>query len=102
MLPDQGSILAQPWIKNILTSFLKTPQQGAATSIHLASSPNVAGISGKYWVDSKPKTAKHVAYDEDLRRRFWDLSCEMAGVDADVAAALKSPGLAPVAPTSYL
>jgi retinol dehydrogenase-14 len=35
--------------------FMKGPTQGAATSIHLASSPNLEQVSGRYFANSKPK-----------------------------------------------
>jgi retinol dehydrogenase 14 len=37
--------------------FMKTPEDGAATSIYLASSAEVAGVTGMYFADSKPQTS---------------------------------------------
>lgn len=66
--------------------FLKTPEQGAQTSIYLASSPEVEGVSAKYFIDSQPATASYKAYDAGSRERFWDLSCELTGSSFDVEA----------------
>jgi hypothetical protein len=59
---------------------------GAQTSIYLARSPEVEGISGKYYVDCKPAVANWKVYVKETRERFWDLSCEMTGESFDVAA----------------
>lgn len=66
--------------------FLKTPQQGAATSIYLATSPEVAGVSGKYWVDCQPKTSSAESYDSEVARKLWQASVELTGAPADVLA----------------
>ena len=84
------SIFDIPFVKSIVSTFLKTPPQGAETSIYLASSPEARGVTSKYFDNCKPITPKYDVFDEELRRKFWDLSCEMAGVDGDVAAAVKS------------
>jgi hypothetical protein len=68
-------------------NFLKTPEQGAETAIMLAGSPEVEGMSGKYYVDCKPsRNINSKAFDDELRRKLWDLSCEMTGVPFDVSA----------------
>jgi retinol dehydrogenase 14 len=40
-----------------LRPFMKTPTHGAATSIHLASAPDLEQVTGRYFADSKPKTS---------------------------------------------
>ena len=42
-----------PLHRALMTPFTKTPVQGSQTSIYLASSPEVEGISGKYWDNCK-------------------------------------------------
>ena len=69
------------------TTFLKTPEQGAATAIYLASAADVDGITSKYYVDSAPsRQINGKAFDEELRRQLWDLSCEMTGANFDILA----------------
>jgi retinol dehydrogenase-12 len=51
--------------------FLFTAAQGAATSIYLASSPDVEGISGKYFVKCKPAPSSGISHDEALQERLW-------------------------------
>ena len=47
--------------------FMKTPQQGAATSIYLASSPEVEGVTGTYFADGRPQTSNRASYDDSRR-----------------------------------
>jgi NAD(P)-dependent dehydrogenase (short-subunit alcohol dehydrogenase family) len=58
---------------------LKSPEQGARTSIYLASSPEVADVTGKYFADSKPKTPAPAGRDDAAARKLWDVSVELVG-----------------------
>jgi len=62
--------------------------QGAATSIYLASSPDVEGVSSKYFVDCRPQTSNKESYDTDVARRLWDVSQELTGVTAQIPEAV--------------
>jgi len=55
----------------------KKPEQGAATSVYLASSPEVEGVTGKYFSDSKGTKSSAVSYDVDAQQRLWELSEQM-------------------------
>ena len=57
---------------------LKAPQ-GASTSIYLASSPEVEGITGKYFINEKSVPSNKISYNADVASRLWDLSMEMVG-----------------------
>lgn len=59
------------------------PEQGARTSIHLASSPEVAGITGRYFSNSKAVRSSPVSYNENAAERLWQISADLAGVPAD-------------------
>lgn len=65
--------------------FLKTPEQGAQTTIYLASSPEVEGVSGKYYANCREKTSNKESYDLSVARRLWDISERMTGVDGQDA-----------------
>jgi len=58
----------------------KTPQQGARTSVYLASSADVEGVSGKYFVDEKPARSSPISYDRSVAERLWQVSAEMVGL----------------------
>jgi hypothetical protein len=60
--------------------FARTPEHGARTSIYLASSPQVEGISGKYFVDEKPAASAPPSYDEQVARRLWEVSAALVGL----------------------
>ncbi len=60
--------------------FAKSETDGAKTSIYLSGSPEVAGISGKYFDDCKPVRSSPVSYDEDTARELWRISEKMTGL----------------------
>ncbi len=57
----------------------KTPAQGAATSIFLATEPGLEDQSGQYWDDCAPKKSYSSSYDRDEARILWEMSLEMVG-----------------------
>lgn len=61
-----------------------SPQKGAETSIYLASSPEVKGITGQYFRSSKPAATSAYAKDEAAARRLWDVSAELTGLTTAV------------------
>lgn len=56
--------------------------QGAQTVIYLASSPGVAGISGKYYFQNKAVASSPYSHDENAARRLWEVSAKMAGLNS--------------------
>jgi retinol dehydrogenase 12 len=69
------------WLfKRIAGLIALTPEQGARTSIYLASSPEVAGVSGRYFVKEKPVVSSPQSRDQSAAERLWRLSVEMTGV----------------------
>ncbi|MBV8461867.1 MAG: SDR family oxidoreductase [Acidimicrobiales bacterium] len=64
----------------ISSPFFLSPAKGARTSVYLASSPDVAGVSGEYFVDCKPKQPRAWAQDPDAARRLWQVSEELVGL----------------------
>lgn len=65
----------------IAKPFFLSPERGARTSIYLASSPEVDGISGQYFVKCKARTPRKWARDPDAARRLWQVSEELVGLD---------------------
>ena len=55
------------------------PAQGAETSIYLASSPQVEGVTGKYFSSSKEAKSSAASHDVDAQKRLWALSEQMVG-----------------------
>ena len=56
-----------------------SPAEGARTSIYLASSPEVEGVSGEYFKDGRVERSSEQSYDVELQERLWRVSEEMVG-----------------------
>lgn len=54
-----------------------SPEAGARTVVYLAASPEVASVSGKYFVKERAVESSRASYDEAAQRRLWELSEEM-------------------------
>jgi retinol dehydrogenase 14 len=48
----------------------------------LASSPEVEGLSGGYFVNKDEARSSDVSYDEKLARRLWEVSAELTNLPA--------------------
>ncbi len=64
----------------LIGSFGTSPQEGAKTSIYLASSPDVEGVTGKYFVKSIPRRSASISYDESLQRQLWEQSAKLVNL----------------------
>lgn len=65
------------WIK--LTG--KTLEEGAETSIYLASSEDISDVTGKYFADEAQKRSSEASYNMESWHRLWRLSEEMTGFE---------------------
>ncbi len=54
--------------------FMKTPAQGALTPVYLASSPQVEGVTGRYFANRKRTTSSNASYDTATAARLWQIS----------------------------
>jgi NAD(P)-dependent dehydrogenase (short-subunit alcohol dehydrogenase family)/MFS family permease len=73
--------------------FLKTPAQGAATSIYLATAPEVEGVTGQYFANRRPKTSNKASYDTTAAARLWDASARLISQEPQgVSSAAARPG----------
>jgi retinol dehydrogenase 14 len=77
---DQAAYFAV--MSRVARLFMKTPAQGAGTPIYLASSPEVEGVTGRYFVNRKPKTSSKASYDTTAAARLWQASANLAGLTA--------------------
>lgn len=66
-----------------LRPLMKTPAQGAATSIHLASAPELTQVTGQFFANSKSKKSSQRSYDEAAAARLWQVSADLVGLSAD-------------------
>ena len=83
-----GTRFGQNNASNIFTKLLRdavmslgiSPEEGAKTIIHLASSPDVATISGEYFYKCKVAEPTAAAQNDADAKRLWDVSAKIAGV----------------------
>jgi NAD(P)-dependent dehydrogenase (short-subunit alcohol dehydrogenase family) len=59
--------------------FATTPEKGAETIVHLAASPEVAGVTGEYFAKRRPAPTTAAARDEAAAQRLWAISERLAG-----------------------
>jgi retinol dehydrogenase-14 len=63
-----------------LRPFMKSPARAAATSIHLASAPELEQVTGRYFANSQPKKSSERSYDEAAAAQLWQVSADLVGV----------------------
>lgn len=78
-----NGLLARMGMK-LLSPFALSSEEGAETSIYLASSPEVEGVTGKYFAKKRPVKSAAQTYDEAVARRLWKISGELVRVDSPV------------------
>ena len=61
----------------LLAPFTLTPEAGADTVVYLASSPQVSGVTGKYFYKRQARPSSADSYDEAAARRLWDESVSL-------------------------
>src|SRR2546425_4791926 len=66
----------------LVRPFLISEEKGARTSVYLATSPEVEGVTGKYFVKRRPRRPPREALDEAVARRLWDVSARRTGVSS--------------------
>ena len=77
---DQAAYFA--WMSGLSKPFMKTPARGAETPIFLASSPEVEGVTGRYFANRKPKESNKLSYDVEAAARLWQVSADLVGLPA--------------------
>lgn len=60
--------------------FMISANKGASTSVYLASSPNVAGITGEYFDKGKPTPPSKLARNYENARQIWDMTRAITGI----------------------
>ena len=67
--------------------FMKTPAQGAATSIHLATASALEQMTGRYFANSKPRKSAKRSYDKAAAARLWHVSTDLVNPGPKLQAA---------------
>jgi retinol dehydrogenase-14 len=66
----------------LMRPFMKAPTRGAATSIHVASAPDLEQVTGRYFANSKVKRSSRRSYDEAAAAQLWQVSADLVGLTA--------------------
>jgi NAD(P)-dependent dehydrogenase (short-subunit alcohol dehydrogenase family) len=64
----------------LIRPLLKTPSRGAQTPVYLASSPEVEGVTGRYYTNRRPRTTNKSSYDTAAAARLWQVSADLVGL----------------------
>jgi hypothetical protein len=56
--------------------FMRSPARGAATSIHVASAPELEQVTGRYFANSAEKRSSERSYDQVVAARLWEVSVD--------------------------
>jgi len=78
---DPGSM--QAFLTPLVQRWMKSPQQGAETSVHLASAPQLENVTGRYFANSKPKRSSKRSYSQADADRLWQVSMDLVGLESD-------------------
>jgi len=62
---------------SVMRPFMKTPEQAAEALLYLASSPDLAGVSGKCFAGTKETPPVRAAYDVAAAERLWHISAQL-------------------------
>jgi len=68
-------------IEWLIKAFTLSPEKGAETSIYLATSPEVEGISGRYFDKKREARISAIAQNDEAARRLWDESARLTGLE---------------------
>ena len=63
--------------------FAASPERGAETVLYLASSPDVAGVTGKYFENKREKKSSRRSYDSATGQRLWQIAEQLTGVTTE-------------------
>ena len=73
--------LAQKAVR-MVRPLLASPEKGASTSLHVATSPKTQAVSGKYFASRRKAYASRSSRDTKAQRRLWDVSAKLVGLGA--------------------
>jgi NAD(P)-dependent dehydrogenase (short-subunit alcohol dehydrogenase family) len=63
-----------------VSRFFLSPEEGADTVVYLATSPEVEGVTGTYFVKRKPARTSPEARDREIQERLWRVSAALTGL----------------------
>ncbi len=84
-----GVVATEIWRDVPILAFLSrwlmlSPEKGARTTVYLAASPDVEGVTGQYFDKCKPAGTSALSHDVALQERLWTTSVTLTGVGAEI------------------
>ena len=72
-------------LEPLMPLVMLSPEAGAATTLYLAASPEVARVTGQYFDRRKAVRSSPASYDAAAARRLWEISAEMTGLPSELS-----------------
>lgn len=67
-------------VRNLVDRSMISAEEGARTSIHLASATSLEGVTGRYFDQGREVRSSAASYDQGLARRLWEVSEGLVGL----------------------
>jgi NAD(P)-dependent dehydrogenase (short-subunit alcohol dehydrogenase family) len=77
---NNGAFVNAAW--KVIGLFMKSPENGARTQTYLASSPEVEGVTGKYFINCREARSSAESLNLDVARKLWAVSEQMTALPA--------------------
>ncbi|NXD07878.1 RDH12 dehydrogenase, partial [Nothocercus nigrocapillus] len=71
------------WLWRVFSFFLKTPCEGAQTSVYCAVAEELDSVTGQYFSDCQPAYVSPRGRDDETAKQLWSVSCELLGIQWD-------------------
>ncbi len=78
---DPDAPFSMKLMYKLFSPFFKSPKKGAETSVYLATSDEVDGVTGKYFASKKIRKSAQKTYDPELQERLWELSVQLTNLE---------------------
>jgi NAD(P)-dependent dehydrogenase (short-subunit alcohol dehydrogenase family) len=82
---DPGQL--QRWLVPFIRPLMKDTRRGAATPIHVAVSPDLDGVTGRYFARERPTRSSRASHDPATAARLWEVSADLVGLPRGLAKA---------------
>lgn len=73
--------------------FWRTPEEGARTSVYVATAAELEGVSGRFFANGREARTSEASYDPDLAKRLWEVSAALVGLHSAPARSIRSEGV---------
>jgi NAD(P)-dependent dehydrogenase (short-subunit alcohol dehydrogenase family) len=78
-----GELSGRPWLPRLINRLRYAgPSEGARTSVYLASSPEVEGVTGAFFVDCRRADSSPGSQDRRAQARLWEVSAQLTHLTA--------------------